>query len=343
MRHRNQNTSPHHARVAVLSQYLEVAERLGFNPVPALRKVGLSKAMLANREQKIPIDTAIALLEESASMSGCEAFGLMMADARSISDMGPISLLLNHQRTLADALYTISQYRHLMNESLGLYVESMGRLTLIHEEVISDNNQIGRQAIELAVGVMCNICRTLTNVHWKPQSINFMHSPPSDLSLHKKILRGTLQFDSDFNGLTCLTTDMHQPNPHADPVMAKYAQGFMDSLPKGDDEDLRHEVRKSIYLLLPMGRASITYVATSLGISARTLQRRLDDSGESFSDLLSGVRRELSSRYLRNSSYSMSRIATQLGYSNQSAFTRWFITDQGTSPTEFRRNMEARK
>lgn len=325
-----------YARAAVLSHYLEVAEKLKLNPVPLLRNVGLSKSLLTNPDQKIPITAAVDLLEESARVSGCSGFGLLIADARSISDMGPISLLLSHQRTLRDALYTIGQYRHLLNESLGMYVEDAGKTTLIHEEVVTESTHPARQAIELAVGVMCNICRTLTSPQWKPLSVNFIHAAPDDLTLHRRIFRANIQFKSDFNGLTCATADLDRPNPLADPVMAKYAQSFMDSLPKNGQSDLRQEIRKSIYLLLPIGRANIEHIANSLGLNVRTIQRKLEEHNESFSNLVDQVRKELANRYLLNTQYPLGRVAQQLGYSNPSSFTRWFLSQHGVTPSAFR-------
>jgi len=107
-------------RIAALTNYLEVAHHLGLNPQQMLSQVGLSQSMLEHPEQRIPTAAAVRLLEESARASGCDTFGLRMAESRQLADFGVISLLLTHQATLRDALDTIVQYRHLINESLAL-------------------------------------------------------------------------------------------------------------------------------------------------------------------------------------------------------------------------------
>jgi hypothetical protein len=124
-------------RAAVLAHYLEVAERLGLNPQGLLSKVGLSRAILKTPDQQIPLSAAVDLLELSAQATQCESFGLLMAEARQFSDLGPVSLLLTHQRTVRDAVNTTMQYRHLLNEGLAMHVEDTGKLTLVREEVIS--------------------------------------------------------------------------------------------------------------------------------------------------------------------------------------------------------------
>ena len=121
-------------RSAVLAHYLEVAERLGLNPQSLLSKVGLSRAILKTPDQPILLSAAVDLLEFSAQATQCESFGLLMAEARQFSDLGPVSLLLTHQRTVRDAVNTTIQYRHLLNEGLAMLLEG---LLLLLERVLT--------------------------------------------------------------------------------------------------------------------------------------------------------------------------------------------------------------
>lgn len=323
-------------RSAVLAHYLEVCERLGFNPQGLLGKVGLSRATLLVSDQQIALSAAVDLLELSAQATGCEAFGLLLAESRQLSDLGPVSLLLTHQRTVRDAINTTIQYRHLLNEGLTMQIEEVGKLTLVREEVLSAGARSSRQANELAVGVLCFIFRALIGPQWHPQNVSFVHGAPASLEVHKRIFRCKLQFDTDFNGIVCHTRDLAAPIPVADPVMARYAQSFIEAIPGGGARSVVLEVRKSIYLLLPMGRANIEQIARTQGMNVRTLQRRLDEEGETFSGLINSVRLELAQRYIANSSYPLGRIAELLGYSNHSAFTRWFIAQFKRTPQEVR-------
>lgn len=137
-----QNSTPQRrvmqVRAAALSHYENVARKLGLNPQPLLRKVGLTRPMLTSPTQLIPVNSAVALLELTALESNCDQVGMMMAEARVLSDFGPISLLLMQQHTMRSALNTIAQYRHLLNESLGMHLEDAGRYTLIREEIATD-------------------------------------------------------------------------------------------------------------------------------------------------------------------------------------------------------------
>ena len=259
-----------------------------------------------------------------------------MAESRQLSDFGVVSLLLSHQRTLRDALQVVVHYRHLMNDSLAIFIEEAGKMVIIREEVVTETPMPSRQATELAIGVMFRLCSALLGSHWHPYSVNFMHQAPDNLHLHRRLFGCTLEFGSEFNGIVCSDASLDMTNPNADPAMARYAQSYLDSLQSNQGTSMLFEVRKAIYLLLPMGRATIEQVAQSQGMNVRTLQRRLKDDGCAFNDVINDVRRDLVLRYLDNPNYPLSRIADMLGYSMASSFTRWFISQFGMPPATWR-------
>lgn len=321
-------------RAATLTNFFEVAQSLDLNPLPLLREVGLSRALLADPEQRIPAESAVHLLELAAEAAQCPQFGLRMAESRQLSDFGVVSLLISHQRTLREALTVTMQYRHLLNDTLAMQIEDAGHLVIIREEVVA--TVPSRQATELALGVLFRMCAAVMAGRWAPQSVNFAHEAPADLSLHQRVFACRLEFGSEFNGIVCRASDLDAPNPSADPAMARYAQRFVESLPLVSEPSLVLDVRKAIYLMLPSGRASTEYVAQALGLSVRTLQRQLDEAGTSFTHMLSEVRRELAERYVANPRYPLVRVSELLGYSTPSSFTRWFIAQFGQAPQQWR-------
>ncbi|WPN47483.1 MULTISPECIES: AraC family transcriptional regulator [unclassified Pseudomonas] len=327
---------PKLVRAAVLTKYLEVTQDLGFNPRNVLAVAGLNKAQLQAPEYRIPIDAAVRLLEDSAAASDCQTFGLRMAESRQLSDLGVVSLLLSQQRTLRDALQVMARYRHLMNDSLGVFVEEAGRMVIIRAVMVTETLLPNRQATELVIGVLFRLCSTLLGSKWRPYSVNFMHQPPDSLHVHQRLFGCNLEFGSEFNGIVCSEASLDMFNPNADPSMARYAQDYVDSLQGDESTSMLFEVRKAIYLLLPMGRATLEQIALSQGMNVRTFQRRLQDDGCAFNDLINDVRRDLALRYLENPNNSMSRIADMFGFSMASSFTRWFINQFGMPPAAWR-------
>jgi AraC-like DNA-binding protein len=337
-----------HIRAAALAHYFEVARAVGLDAQPLLRRAGLSRRMLVDLEQRVPLHAALQLLEESAAASGRADFGLRMASARRLSDLGTLSLVLSHLPNLRAVLQTLIQDRHLASGTLALALVESGRTTAIREEMIETGVATSLQAAELALGVLFRVCATLPGLHWHPQSVHFRHAAPADIQPHRQLFHCRLKFGSDFNGIVCATADLDMPNPAADPVLAAYARRLVDvpgasgaSGAAGTDEadTVVRTVRKALYVQLPLGQASIDQVALGLGVHARTLQRQLAAHGAVFSDLVDQVRRDLVLRYLSQPGHSLTRVAELLGYGQLSSFTRWFGAQFEMSPSEWRRTM----
>lgn len=327
-------------RAGAVTNFFEVARDLGLNPQPLLREARLSRALLSDPDQRVSVNACARLLELAAQAAQCETFGLRMAESRQLSDFGVMSLLISQQPTLRDALATIIRYRHLVNESLAILLEDAGKVVIIRQEVVLDTPS--RQGSELALGVVFRLCRALLGPHWHPLNVNFTHAAPADLQVHRRLFGCPLEFGSEFNGITCLAADLDAAIPNADPGMARYAQRFVDTLPRVNAPSIGRDVRSAVYLMLPMGRATCEAVAQGLGMSLRTMQRQLDEAGETFTDILNEVRRELARRYVENPQYSLLRVAELLGYGSASSFTRWFSSQFGEAPVTWRRRHGAR-
>ncbi len=323
-------------RAGALSNYAEVARQVGLDPRAMLRRANLDPALLVKPDIRVPADAVTALLEVSAERSNCATFGLRMAEARRLSDFGAVSLLLTHQSTMRDVLATVARYSHLLNEALAIHIEDSAGLVIIREDLVLGNRGAARQGRELAVGTMFRMFRAILGPRWQPYSVNFTHPAPPDPGVHRRLFGPNVEFDSEFNGIVCASGDLDRPNPAADPALAQYARQFVETLPNTAVRSATLEVRKAIFLLLPLGQASIEGVAKGMGLNVRTLQRRLDGEDVAFSNLVDEVRRDLVVRHLANRSYSMSQTAQMLGYAQLSSFTRWFTARFGMPPTRWR-------
>src|SRR4249920_1835592 len=103
-------------RSASLTHYAEVARNAGLDPYRMLSEFGLPPGCLKEPELKVPIDAVRRLLETSAERSGVEAFGLLMAEARRLSNLGPLGLLIREQSTLRLAVEAFVRYGSRINE-----------------------------------------------------------------------------------------------------------------------------------------------------------------------------------------------------------------------------------
>ena len=323
-------------RAAALTRYAEVARAAGLDPHRMLVDAGLSASVLNEPDLRIPSDRAARLLEASAAASGVESFGLRMAESRQLSNMGPVGMLVRDQPTLRDSLVVMLRYHAMLNGALSLDIEESAGTVVIREDVVVGTAQPVRQAVELAIGVMLRLLRGVLGRDWHPRRVCFAHPAPRDISVHLRVFGHCVEFDHDFNGIVCTSSDLDAPNPSADPAMARYAQQLLEVSLQSQTPSMLEDVRHTILLLLPRGRCSIEQVAAHLGVVCRTVQRRLADDGISFSSLVNDLRVELAQRHVVDSDRSLTDVAALLGFSAPSGFSRWYQGQFGCSPTQGR-------
>ena len=111
-------------RAASLAHFEAVADGLGLDSTALLVREGLDPAALQDPDAKLPAIAVAALLEAAAAESGRADFGLLLAQAWSIADLGPVSLAVAHQDTLREALDTLSVHRLHLSDAIFLHLQA---------------------------------------------------------------------------------------------------------------------------------------------------------------------------------------------------------------------------
>ena len=319
-------------RAAALTNYIEVARLVGLDPYAMLRRAGINPESLTDPEHPLPAEPVVKLFEDSARESGCDQFGLLLAESRSVESVGAVSLLLKHQGTVREVFGAIVEYQGLMAEALAYGIEEIGDTFIIRTELAAGLG--GPQTTEFMMAMVRRIVGAI--VDWSPESAHFIHEAPRLLDVHARIFQCPLAFGSDFNGLVSSASSLDKPNPAAQSILAGHARRYLAMLAPGSGGGSTGErVRRSLASLLPAG-ATLERVAENLGLHPRALQRLLEQEEQTFASLLNEVRRELAARYLSDTAQSIASVGHILGYASPSSFTRWFSREFGMSPAAWR-------
>ena len=330
-------------RSASLSDYADLAQSLGLDFQGMMRQVGLSPRCLEDPEAPVAAESVRELLEKSAQATGAEDFALRLAARRTLSNLGPISLVLKEEPTPRQALDTLCRYLRLLNASLIVRIEEAADMVTIREELLGPQSRSMRQPMELAVGVMFRILRELVGPQWRPLRVCFVHRPPRDLAGHRAFFGTRVDFNEEFNGLVCAAADLQARHAQADTGISRFARDYLDRALSSHGKGARDMVRQLIAALLPGGRCTAEQVARHLNVDRRTIHRHLAAEGTSFSELLDEMRSELVLRHLRDSDLPLSAVAGLLGFSAPSAFGHWFRSAFGCSAAHSRRLLQQPK
>jgi len=322
-------------RSASLIGYVELVQSLGRDPDAFMRTVGLQARFLEDPETLIPRDAARELLEITARATKTEDLALRLAAQRKLSALGPISFVLREEPTPRHALDTLCRYLKLVNASLIVRVEDTDSLVIIREDLLPSPGLQMRQSVELSVGTMFRMLGDLIGAHWRPLEVCFTHRPPADVSAHRAFFGRSVKFNQEFNGLVCLASDLSKPREPGDPVAAGFARKYLEAALRDRGESVQETCRQLILALLPGGTCSAQEIARHLRVDRRTLHRRLDAEGLTFSGLLDQVRSDLARRHLRESDLPLGEVAELLGFASPSSFSHWFHHLFGCSASQW--------
>lgn len=323
-------------RSALLVKFAGAAKSVGVDAADMFRHVGADLQCMVAPELHVPERWLANMLDETERRTGFVAAGLSIAERWRMSDNGPLTLLLQHQPTVRHALGQFESYRHLRSETVTYRVHEAGELAVIRLELRTERGTPGRHAVELTLGNLMTLLRWCLGADWRPRALRFAHAAPRNLDVHRRVFRCPVEFGCDFDGVVIDRADLDAPNPHGEVNLARYAKELLDYQPPGLRALTTLAVQRNVQLLLPQGRCTVADVAAQLGASARTLQRRLAQERTEFGIVANEVRRSLACRYLRDPRYPVAQVAMLLGFSEPSAFSRWFAAQFGLSPRRWR-------
>jgi len=306
----------------------DLVERLGLDPAaPADAAKMVSSdayyqffAALAERD---PNGLALAL-RIGASMRSDEygAFGLAWKSAPDLR--GSYTRSERYGRVLGSAeSYTLERHR-------------MGAYFNLHK---AGDGSVGMQlSNEASLAAVVAISSEVSSEPFVPLAVSFKHAARGDDHVFAQHFGCPVQFGAARDAVWVSEAALAAPNKLGDQKIAQFFDRHLEQeLAQLPDEDaLDQRVRLAVSQVLSEGVPALSDIAASLGMGARTLQRRLADRRQSFQSLVDQARRELAQKLLRDTDYSLAEIAFLTGFSEQSAFTRAFKRWSGQTPRSYR-------
>lgn len=318
---------------------LTVSRALGRDPERWLRIYDLPADAESAAEIELPIAAMRRIGDDVASELGDPLLGFHMASVLPEGQLGLIEFLLRNAPTLGDGVRMLIRYSRLINDLTEVTMTTVGDETTVEERLPGEPLAGGAVANEFLLVALTRLVRQLFDPSWRPRRVWFAH--PSDREAATLVeFFGTheIGFGTGANGLAIASADLARPTRKADPallsVLEQYAASLVAARPVTAFAlgPLRDHVRAR----LPGRPPQLEDVATSLSMSARTLQRRLADHGTSFHALVDDLRRELATSYVADAKVTLGEIAYLLGYSDVRAFLRAFRRWTATTPARYR-------
>lgn len=324
-------------RAAILADYIELAKFVGVDPFAILARAQIDPRSLEDPDTPIALNSVIQVLEESAAISGRDDFGILLAENRVFSSLGPVALLMEHEHSIRDILKAAVEFRPIVNGCLHVHVEDADGFASILFKVPAPYD--APQFLSHVVAVAKSVLIDASDGAWRPDCIHFRHTSPRWKTTYQRHFGCSLSFGNDFDGLSCTSAALDAPNASANAMLATYARRLLNLCPEmHESQSVSHRVRTILQLSLPHGGPRLAKTSARLGTTSRTLQRLLAAEGETFAGVLKQLRMDLARRYLLHSEQDITQISFNLGFADHAAFSRWFSGQFDMPPSTWRKS-----
>src|SRR4249919_230837 len=300
-----------------------------------LRQAHLTLREIKNKDIPLGVQNQIKFVDLVADATSDPLLGFRLAYSFDLREIGLLYYVIASAETLLGSLLRVARYSDVANEGVDLEVKKGDLLRVrLHYSGVARHSDVHQ--IEFWMASVVRICRTVIGANFKPLEVRIAHNRRKQVPEMEKLLRCAVKTGADVDEIVFSRESGAYPIVAADPYLNRLCVRFCEEtlarLGKKKTSPLKVKVENAIAALLPHGEMHFDAVAAQLGMSGRTLARRLASEGHSFSKILDGLRSALARRYLAESDMSISEIAWLLGYSQVANFTHAFHRWTGTNP-----------
>ncbi|MCC2636937.1 MAG: transcriptional regulator, AraC family [Moraxellaceae bacterium] len=328
----------------VVQQLIRLAKSRGMATESFLNGAGISRDQLALSHLQLPFSPVEQQLKRVLEEMQDPIAGLRISALVNLATLGVLGYVAQTSSTLQDLIATIIRFDKLLSNVGHTWERREGNTAVWGWDCFIEDDLVRRHAIDCVTG--CRAVMIVNLLRRRATSpvlgVRLPHpSPrnPEHLREYEAFFGCPVQFNQAEAALLLAPDALEQTLALADPELHSRLEEHASLLlnKRVGSVALIDQVRGAVRGQLAQGRAPTREeIAEELGLSARTLHRRLQDEGSSFREILDDIRLQLARDYLRDSTLTVEAVAQRLGFQESQSFIRWFRPLAGATPGEFR-------
>lgn len=315
---------------------LVAAQRLGVARDALLAAAGIAATEL--QDERWPIDHITRLWRAAAQLTGDPGFGLKAGALVGPASFNVVSYLLQSAPTLRASIAVVQKYQRLISDGGRLQMIAGAQSSWLVYHPRQGTLPFSPQQIEAVLAAMVTFIQWVSGSVQQPLKVQFSQSPVGPPGGYHAVFQCPVEFDQGFSGMLLSNALLDAPLPQADVQLAQVHQQYAAtrlaalSPPETLVQDLRRWIDSQLHGQVP-GRDR---AAQALGLSPRTLARRMQAQQLDFSSLVDQARRDAALHAVANTQRALSEIGQSLGFAEPSTFWRAFKRWTGQTPAQWR-------
>jgi AraC-like DNA-binding protein len=316
----------------------EHAKAKGVDPRPLLKQANLTFHQIKNTNLRLSVCDQISFLNHVADALQDDLLGFHLAQSPDLRQLGFLYYVSASSDLLGDALQQLARYASIANE--GVSPRYFGGKDIgITFRYVGISRHLDRHQIEFFVTTLVRLCRQLTGTRLIPKRVRLVHRREGNYSALTEFFGSEIDFGATIDEVSFTAASKEMPivsaDHHLNKLLIAYCEEALSRRPARRGA-FQSSVENAIVPLLPHGKAKVDEIARRLGVSQRTLARRLSSERMSFSTVLERLKIDLADRYLADQALSISQVAWLLGYQEVSSFTHAFKRWTSKTPRQAR-------
>lgn len=318
-------------------------DRLGARGVDAHwlgRRCGVPVEAWSNDSIEIRLRDFVRLLELAADESANPAFGWESGRVFDFHAFGDLAQAVLEAPTLGAGLTTFSRYLQLVQTTSELRLDIGERTAVVSYRILDPDIWPRQQDAEFSISVILALIQHALGADWRACAVSFEHTASSPEQSWNEEIAAECTFGAEANTIVLPIGALDCPMPSRNRAAWRRRSCELRHALAARElvQSTAARVCEAIYACFGHGPVDQIAVARRLGLSRRSLRRKLEAEGVTFSNVLAQSRLRLARRTLARTDRSLAQIALDLGYSDQSAFTRAFTLGGGLSPGRYRKS-----
>jgi AraC-like DNA-binding protein len=294
-------------------------------------------------DRRVDVTIAYETATRWVAATGDADLGLRASCMMQLGTGGPLDYAMHSARCLRDSLAVATRYAQLYSDALDIDWTQENDFVIVR---FGSRIAQPRAVLDFTLGTWfrTHLHAQLENPRAAHASCWFAYERPADMTLHERVFGDAeLHFGAAFNGFSFSREWLDRPLATAAPLLHAVHCEFLESLGFGPSKlrTTSERVRNLIAGELRRGRPSATRVARALGMSRRTLARRLEREQTTYQSELDALRRELAFRFVPKPELSSHEVASLLGFTHVQGFHRAFKRWTGMTPLQYRGSQHA--
>ncbi len=306
------------------------------------RRAGLDSPSDGGRCEFVTRAQVLTAFSVSGRFLGDDAFSLTCAQAADPARLGLIGRTLMSGATLRECLQNHARAVPSFMAGSDVKLVVQGEQAIWSHCLVGSDPDAARFLYEAVFFFVVRMIRSLVGSEWAPSLIEFPHRPPPKTQRIEEFFLAPVKFGVGKAAvikfpaadLESRISKFQFEQPH-DWTSSELARRKLD-LFCVDDAVLVQSIQRIIDVMTATGKISLPAAARTLGMSVRSVQRRLSMLGTSFEELTDLRRRKRAIEMLENPALRIADVALALGYSDSAHFIRAFYRWHGLSPTKFK-------